>query len=318
MRRMLIACATLVLSLTAMADDDYQRARPSEHLPYLTARLQQGQLAALDTFLDSLPSAQSEPLRWWLLQGLSGSERPAAPTRTWVAAQSKRVPSTLTSQTQDGFLVSLPRYDYPALARRLLQSWQQLDWQGQYGYELAAGKLNLRSIYRWNNPNLERQQSALLAALAQAPNPVRLQLAQAVARTPLYLPDNRLIYTLLDYTGSSELFFTLWRRPVDDDSLRALALVSRFHEGNAAGELLLSAAAEPGLNSAAMLALGALHPLPDPVRSYLHRELGIGPDGVALAKLLKPRAESLQLILLADRLLHEQGGGHANLEPGRP
>lgn len=304
-----------LVSLMAMAVSE---VAPGDHLSYLQARLQQGQEEAVESLLVTLPVEQSEQLRWQLLGAMEGSMRPAAPIRHWVDRQAERVPLTLAEQTRDGFLVSLPRYDYPARARYLQHAWRQLDWQAQFEAELTAGRFELRSLYRLNNPEVEWQQAALLAALNKAPAGEVIRLATELAQEALYLPDNRLAYDLLSRTGNRALFLALWRRPVDESSLRALSLVSRFYQGRDAGSLLLAAAQVPSLNGQAMLALGALRPLPDVIRDYLNRELGISDNGVALAKLLQPRAESLQLILLADRLLQEQKSGQAGVEPGRP
>ncbi len=304
-----------LISLTAMAED---AAVPGNHLPYLQERLALGQEEAVESLLTSLPVEQGERLRWLLLGAMEGNSRPAAPTRDWVAQQAERVPLLLEEQTRDGFLISRPRYDYPARARYLQHAWRQLDWQAQYEAELAVGRFELRSLYRLNNAEVERQQAALLAALDEAPPAEVSRLATELAQEALYLPDNRLAYDLLARTGNRALFLALWRRPVDESSLQALSLVSRFYQGHEAGHLLLAAAQVPSLNSQAMLALGTLRPLPDAVRHYLKQELGIGDNGVALAKLLQPRAESLQLILLADRLLQEQKPRPAHAEPGRP
>lgn len=312
---LLLLCSHLALASSSETAIGWKVA---DHLPYLEARLKQGQLDALEALLVTLPDPDAEQLRWLLLQSLSPLERPEESVRRWVNAQAQRVAQDFDEITRDGFLVSLPRHDYPALARNLLQSWQQLDWQAQYSVQLQQGNFVLRSLYRLNNPDVMRQQSALLAALPGAPLPVLQGLARELARSALFLPDNQLAYALLSHTGEPELFRALWSRPVDSASLQAVSLVTRFHQGGTAGDLLLAAARIPALNSRAMLTLGGLQPLPVKARDYLQRELGIGPQGVSLSRLLKPREESLQLILLADRLLHDQMGPAKRPELGRP
>lgn len=314
MEKTMLALLLLMMSLGVWA----QPQGRIDHLPYLHERLASGQLDALESLLSSLPQAEAERLRWLLLQGLSPLTVPSQAKRAWVSAQAQAVAQEMTRQQSDGFWVFLPRNDYPALARRLLQGWQRLDWQCDYRTRLQAGTLRLHQLYHRRNAQLEQQQAALLAVVQEASLRELAPLVQELTRSALYLPDNQLAYRLLERSGDAALFRALWLRPADAFSRQALGLVARFYRGGEAGELLLAAARVPALHDKAMLALGALRPLPDPVRDYLQKELGIGPGGVSLARLLKPRSDSLQLILLADRLLQERGAGRVLPEPGRP
>ncbi len=136
----------------------------------------------------------------------------------------------------------------------------------RYRQQLAQGSFQLKSIYYSSNPDLATQQQALLLALDTLPQPIWMREAQVLASQNIYLPDNHLLFHLLQRTGEPALYSMLWRRPADQDALRALSTINRFHHGSAASDLLIAASGNEGLKGAALrqferaLALAAASP----------------------------------------------------------
>jgi hypothetical protein len=272
------------------------------HQRYLASRLQQGQFAAIDSLLATLSREQREFLLLQLLRAIPATESASTELQAWVEAQAGKAPQWLLEQQVDGFLVQQPAYDFAAQARLLLCQWQQQRWQASYRQQLVMDSFRFKSIYYRGNPDLARQQQALLLALDSLSQPIWIREARALADQNIYLPDNHLLLHLLQRTGEPALYGMLWRRPADQDALRALSTINRFHQGGAASDLLIAASGNAGLKGVALRQLSALSPLPPQAQSYLLAELSNRQYGALVAGLLMEVDEPQLLSALARRL----------------
>lgn len=272
------------------------------HQRYLVGRLQREQFAAVDSLLATLSREQREFLLLLLLRDIPVTP-PASPgLQQWVEAQADKAPEWLLEQQVDGFLVQQPVYDFAARARQLLGEWQLQSLVQRYRQQLAQGSFQFKSIYYSSNPDLAMQQQALLLALDALPQSIWMREAQALASQNIYLPDNHLLLHLLLRTGEPALYGMLWRRPADQDALRALSTINRFHHGSTASSLLIAASGNTGLRESALRQLGALSPLPPQAETYLLAELSNHQYGALVAGLLMELDEPHVLSGLARRL----------------
>lgn len=271
-------------------------------LRYLSNCLQQGQFAAVDSLLATQSREQREYLLLQLLRSIQVTLPVSPELHAWVAEQADKAPEWLVEQRVDGFLVQQPAYDFAARARLLLGQWQQLAWRVDYRQQLEQGTFVFKSIYYRGNPELARQQQALLQVLDQLPVSLLQREGRTLAAQNIYLPDNRLLSYLLQRTGEPALYSRLWRQPVDQDALAALATIKRFHQGSEASEPLIAASTNPYLKEPALRQLTALYPLPPQARSYLLGELANRQYGSLAANLLMKVDEPLLLSALAKHL----------------
>ena len=272
------------------------------HSEYLNGRLALGQFDAMDSLLESLAVGQREYLLHQLLSGLKSSNAPSPALLAWVRKQAAKAPQWLVEGEVDGFLVQLPAYDFAAEARLVLNHWQQLAWQDNYRQLLEQNRFDYKQLYYSRNPELARQQQALLAVLDDQPVPVLRREAGRLASLNLFLPDNQLLLHLIERTGDTALYLKLWRQPVDHDSLTALHSIPRFHTGQEASDLLIAASRNGRLMIPALQQLSRLSPLPDGAQQYLLAELGKHQYGGLVAGLLLQMDEPRLLGQLADRL----------------
>ena len=142
------------------------------HSEYLNGRLALGQFDAMDALLESLAVGQREYLLHQLLSGLKLSDAPSPDLLAWVRKQAAKAPQWLLEGEVDGFLVQLPAYDFAAEARLVLNHWQQLAWQDNYRQLLEQNRFDYKQVYYSRNPELTRQQQALLSVLDDQPTPV--------------------------------------------------------------------------------------------------------------------------------------------------
>lgn len=276
------------------------------HLDYLDQRLVLGQFAAMDSLLETLALGQREYLLYQLLSRLKSADAPTPELLAWVRSQAAKAPQWLVEGEVDGFLIQLPAYDFAAEARLVLSHWQQLAWQDNYRQLLAQDGFEFKQIYYSRNPELARQQQALLAVLDAQPATVLRREAHKLAPLNIFLPDNRLLLHLIERTGEPALYRKLWRQPVDHDSLAALRTIPRFHDGQEASDLLIAASHNGRLMVPALQQLSRLSPLPDGARQYLLAELGKQQYSGLVAGLLLQLDEPRLLAQLADRLTHQE------------
>lgn len=289
------------LQAPLVADEDLQG-----HLDYLDQRLVLGQFAAVDSLLETLTVGQREYLLYQLLTGLKRLATASPELHAWVRDQAAKAPQWLVEGEVDGFLVQLPAYDFPAEARLVLSRWQQLAWQDNYRQLLAQDGFDFKQLYYSRNPELARQQQALLAALDSQPTPILRRESRRLAVLNLFLPDNQLLLHLIERTGEPALYQKLWRQPVDNDSLAALHTINRFYRGKEASDMLISASRHDHLMIPALHQLSRLSPLPDTARQYLLAELGKQQYSGLVAGLLLQLDEPRLLAQLADRLTHQE------------
>ncbi|MNT05626.1 hypothetical protein D3C72_1402530 [compost metagenome] len=188
----------------------------------------------------------------------------------------------------------------------MLNHWQQLAWQDNYRQLLEQNRFDYKQLYYSRNPELARQQQALLAVLDDQPAPVLRREAGRLASLNLFLPDNQLLLHLIERTGDTALYLKLWRQPVDHDSLAALHSIPRFHTGQEASDLLIAASRNGRLMIPALQQLSRLSPLPDGAQQYLLAELGKHQYGGLVAGLLLQMDEPRLLGQLADRLTRQE------------
>lgn len=276
------------------------------HSEYLNGRLALGQFDAMDALLESLAVGQREYLLHQLLSGLKSLNAPSPALLAWVRKQAAKAPQWLVEGEVDGFLVQLPAYDFAAEARLVLNHWQQLAWQDNYRQLLEQNRFDYKQLYYSRNPELARQQQALLTVLDEQPTPVLRREADRLASLNLFLPDNQLLLHLIERTGDTALYLKLWRQPVDHDSLTALHSIPRFHTGQEASDLLIAASRNGRLMIPALQQLSRLSPLPDGAQQYLLAELGKHQYGGLVAGLLLQMDEPRLLGQLADRLTRQE------------
>jgi hypothetical protein len=276
------------------------------HRAYLDSRMALGQFDAMDSLLETLSVGQREYLLHQLLSGLKSSDTPSPALLAWVRKQAAKAPQWLVEGEVDGFLVQLPAYDFAAKARLVLNHWQQLAWQDNYRQLLEQNRFDYKQLYYSRNPELARQQQALLTVLDDQPTQVLRREADRLASLNLFLPDNQLLLHLIERTGDTALYLKLWRQPVDHDSLSALHSIPRFHTGQEASDLLIAASRNGRLMIPALQQLSRLSPLPDGAQQYLLAELGKHQYGGLVAGLLLQMDEPRLLGQLADRLTRQE------------
>ncbi|MFA7261126.1 MAG: hypothetical protein WC013_16650, partial [Aeromonas bestiarum] len=86
----------------------------------------------------------------------------------------------------------------------------------------------------------------------------------------------------------------------------ALASVARFHQGQAASDLLIAASRNGRLKLPALQQLSQLSPLPDTAQQFLLAELGNRQYSGQVASLLLQMDEPRLLAQLADRLTRQE------------
>ena len=278
------------------------------HLDYLNSRLRQGQFAAMDSLLATLTVGQREYLLYQLLTELKSMTAPSVELRAWVRGKASDAAQWLVEREVDGFLVQRPAFDFAAEARLLLSRWQLQAWQDNYRQQLEQGHFEFKQLYYSRNPELARQQQALLAAFDQQPIGVLKRESQRLATLNIFLPDNRLLRHLVERTGDSALYQKLWRQPVDQDSVAALGTVTHFYRGEEASDLLIAATRNRRLVVPALQQLSQLSPMPDKAQQYLLAELG---------KHQYSEVASLMLRMNEPRLLAQLAGSLTRQEPGR-
>ncbi|MFM2480728.1 hypothetical protein [Celerinatantimonas sp. YJH-8] len=192
-------------------------------------QLQDGNINWLNYHIPVLTPEQREPLLYVLLSRYYQLRiEPPDGIRQWLTRLAAERPLITQQSTLDDFAITVPRYDYPALARAILRHWQVEQRQQQYARLLREGHFPWREIFRADNSLLLAQQQDVVHALGELTHD-QLHRAYQQIQQGFYFPDNSVLAAIALNLKSPELLSRLFHLTVDQYSIdAALAVAEHF------------------------------------------------------------------------------------------
>jgi hypothetical protein len=218
----IITCTLLLCfyCLPARAVDLPQRLLPAWQA------LEQGDAGSLISFYQKLQPSLREPSLALLLKRYHQARIvPNVELLGWLRSLALQTPLLIKVSVEDGYSVSRPRYDYPALARAIIGLWLAQQRRDIYYQQLKSDSFNWRRVFRVDNSKLLAQQQDLIQALDRL-SPIELARIYTHLDTRLYFPDNSLLAALAERLLSPKVLDDLWQRGVDQYSIEAARYVA--------------------------------------------------------------------------------------------
>lgn len=248
--------------------------------------LEQGEVEQFVSNLESLPREQYEYLLVLVSKQAMAMDHIDDKLRHWLIELSQSRPHVLVEQQNDGFVLSEPAFDYPALARAALRGWRVNNQHLTFHRQLSQGQLDVKAIFNSNNPYIDDQQESLVKVLPMQ-NPKRLHWLERELDDPkVFFPDNLVIANMAMLNGSEDLYRRLWLRPVDQHSMKAAWWVKQNYPAEHAFELLWIAAQNSELTEHAWQLMAELKPMPKQAETYLVAALASEEMGEVAAQVL--------------------------------
>ncbi len=254
-----------------------------ERFESLLPQLHEGNINSLTQGLKGLNELHREYLLYLFCHEALNYQDYNEATRIWLNKLSQQDPR---SQVETAAGLVKPAFDYPTLAKRALRGWRVANQHLEYHKLLSQGALDVKAIFNPNNPFIRDQQDSLIRVMPmQNPRQIRW-LEKQFDRQDLYFPDNQMLANIAMLGGSEEYYYRLWKKPVDQYSMKATEWVKNDFATVQAFELLKIAAANPELTEHAWQIISELNPMPKAAQKYLVQGLNSEDMGEVAAQVL--------------------------------
>ena len=264
--------------------DAQMQDKTSELLQYVVM----DEIDNLNFALERLAFPQQEVVRYLLLQKLEQQNFILTPKMAIFVEQQRALPTTYNVvEDGDGYEVSSPAFNYPAIAHRLLKSWKRD--QQTMAFVMAAERKELVLSEWLSGPShqVKAREQLLIRELdslsPEAVNTLTQQLTQQGITS--WIPSSEVLVRLAQVSESDALYKILWRKKVDRHSSAELKRLASLSSPFAT-EQVIQAASNPGLNQQALNLLTRMDPLPQNVKSYLISQMAIPEEASRVAQQL--------------------------------
>ena len=208
--------------------DTHIQTKVSELLDYAV----RDEVDSLKFALDRLAFPQQEVVRFLLLEKLEQQEIILTPRMAiFVESQISITPTYQVLERGDGYEFSVPAFNFPAIASRLIKRWKQD--QSTLEFVLAAERqeLDLKDWLTGTSQQVQTREALLIRELdSLSPNALEALTKQLThANVTSWLPSTAVVVRLAQVSQDEAMYDLLWRMRADYNSqteLERLAEVS--------------------------------------------------------------------------------------------
>ncbi|MDP5255805.1 MULTISPECIES: hypothetical protein [unclassified Vibrio] len=254
----------------------------------LLSEFTKDRLDVLRFSLQRIALPQQEVVRFKLLQAIEKKQWIFdGQMMAFIEEQSRRSPTYQFRYQGNGYEYTVPAFDYPAVANRLLQQWKK-NQQG-LSFVLAAerGELDLEDWLSPRHPDYQSRRRLLLEHLSLLSPDAIASLAQQLTSMGVtrWLPSSELVMRLAQASGDRKVYDLLWKMRADQYGQMALRALAQRNT-SFSQQQIMAAVSNPSLKPLALELLAKTQPLTPQVRQFLVEKMGDRNDAQALARTL--------------------------------
>ncbi len=233
--------------------------------------------------LERLALPQQEVVRYLLLQNIEHEQLAlTSKMAVFIDSQTKISPSYQVVNRGNGYEFSVPAFDYPVIASRLLRHWKQD--QNTMNFILAAERGDLQ-LHKWlSGGSAHAHETILLHELPNLSTHALTSLTKQLTDKEVtsWLPATEVVVALAQNSKNKQIYDILWRMKADEysrEELRRLAAVG----DNFSIQQLMHASSNPDLKQQAIKLLTKTTPLGPEVKKFLLARMAISEDAKFVA-----------------------------------
>lgn len=265
----------------------------------------QGEGDSLQFALQHLALPQQEVVRYLLLQKLEQQKVILTPPMiAFVESQQSVKPLYQTVQKGDGYEFTVPAFDYPSIANRLMQKWKQDQKVLDFVLQAEHGELDLKKWLSGHEQQVRRREALLMREVASLSPQAIQTLTKQLTDAPVtgWLPSTQVMVRLVQVSGDPSLYKLLWLMRSDYNIESELHRLTGLKDSFSISQVM-AAAANPRLKEPALKALVRLNPMPENVKEFLVSKLALNDDASFVAKELAEQGHRhwLEAIVQSDR-----------------
>ncbi|EHI9302400.1 hypothetical protein [Vibrio vulnificus] len=236
--------------------------------------------------LERLALPQQEVVRYVLLDKLEKNQVILTPRMAlFVESQIKRTPAYQVVEKGEGYEFTVPAFNYPAIASRLIKRWKQDQSTLEFILLAEQGKLDLQTWLSGSTNQVQLRESLLLKELDSLSPEALEQLVSQLVDKPIttWLPSSSVVVRFAQVSERSDVYHLLWRMKADHNSQAELTRLASMGDEQALQQVM-AAALNPSLKEQAIQVLASKHPLSQDVKQFLITRMALPDDAALVAK----------------------------------
>ncbi|MGR5235111.1 hypothetical protein [Vibrio rotiferianus] len=262
--------------------DTQIQTKVSELLDYAV----RDEVDSLKFALNRLAFPQQEVVRFLLLEKLEQQEIILTPRMAiFVESQISITPTYHVLERGDGYEFSVPAFNFPAIANRLIKRWKQDQSTLEFVLEAERQELNLQDWLTGTSQQVQTREALLIRELdslsLDALEALIRQLTQANVTS--WLPSTAVVVRLAQVSLNEEVYDLLWRMRADYNSQAELARLSEVGDGFSLQQLMNSTV-NPTLKPYAIELLTRSNPLSPDVKQFLIAKMALSEEATLVAR----------------------------------
>ncbi|EHH2451314.1 hypothetical protein MPV89_004175 [Vibrio vulnificus] len=236
--------------------------------------------------LERLALPQQEVVRYVLLDKLEKNQVILTPRMAlFVESQIKRTPAYQVVEKGEGYEFTVPAFNYPAIASRLIKRWKQDQSTLEFILLAEQGKLDLQTWLSGSTNQIQLRESLLLKELDSLSPEALERLVSQLVDKPIttWLPSSSVVVRFAQVSERSDVYHLLWRMKADHNSQAELTRLASMGDEQALQQVM-AAALNPSLKEQAIQVLASKHPLSQDVKQFLITRMALPDDAALVAK----------------------------------
>ncbi|WP_341665690.1 hypothetical protein [Vibrio sp.] len=231
----------------------------------------QGNTDSLSFALERMAFPQQEVARYLLLKAIEAQNIPLTPQMVLFVEQQKAMaPIYQVMERGEGYEFSVPAFNYPAIASRILKRWKQDTLALEFVLKAERGELDLKQWLSGNEYQLQAKEALFLRELDNlSPNAVDNLVSQLTDETVTsWLPSSQIMVRLAQASRNSEIYKLLWLMRADFHSQSELNRLAEVGDGFSIVQIM-NASYNPSLKEQAIKELARIKPMKKEVKAFL-------------------------------------------------
>ncbi|MDN3700679.1 hypothetical protein ACFFUO_14490 [Vibrio artabrorum] len=236
--------------------------------------------------LERLTFPQQEVTRYQLLKKLEQQKIVlTSKMALFIEQQLAITPTYQVLERGDGYEFTIPAFDYPSIANRLIKQWRQDQNTQQFVLDAEKQDLDLKMWLSGNEYQVQTRESLLIKELdSLSPEAVDYLTKQLTTSSIVsWLPSTEVVVRLAQVSQDPEVYNILWRMKADYYSQAELVRLAETQQVFAL-EQVMAATKNPRLKDEAITLLAKVKPLSEEVKQFLVSRMAIADEAPLVAR----------------------------------
>ncbi|HAS6933028.1 hypothetical protein CFG65_22030 [Vibrio parahaemolyticus] len=264
--------------------DTQIQTKVSELLEYVV----RDEVDSLKFSLDRLAFPQQEVVRFRLLEKLEQQNIILTPRMALFVESQVRLTSTYQMlERGDGYEFSVPAFNYPAIASRLIKRWKQDQSTLDFVLQAERKELNLQQWLTGTSQQIQTRESLLIRELdSLSPSALKALTTQLTqANVTSWLPSTAVVVRMAQVSQDKAMYDLLWRMRADYNSQQELKRLADTGDAFSLQQLM-NATINPSLKPHAIRLLTKSNPLSPEVKQFLIAKMALSEEATLVARQL--------------------------------